>query len=384
MKISKVTVQIMGVPGPGGHAPSRNWIFVRIETDAGVTGIGEATTEYHETAVAAMIENHFASLLIGKDPTRVNELWQEMRRRFWWRNGVVESSAASGIEQALWDITGKAYGQPVYKLLGGAVRDRVRMYARGDLGLDSYEAELHAALEEGFTAFKLGPGKFVQPFDEEKQVDVGLELHARMRHAAGSQVDLMIDCAGIFSPQAAWRLTEGLRPLQLLFVEEPVNADTPRQLTELRRAFPGVRIAAGERIMTRWGFREWLENGAVDVIQADICHCGGIGELLRIAACAEIYNVQVAPHNPYGPVALAANLHACAAMPNFLILEHCRLRPWFDQVQKNGPPIRSGCVELTDQPGLGVDLDWDYVGRNPYRALNPSRLMDRDGAMPLL
>ena len=135
--------------------------------------------------------------------------------------------------------------------------------------------------------------------------------------------------------------------------------------------------------MTRWGFREWLESGAVDVIQADICHCGGIGELLRIAA-AEIYNVQVAPHNPYGPVALAANLHACAAMPNFLILEHCRLRPWFDQVQKHGPLICNGCVELTDKPGLGIDLDWDYVGRHPYRPLNLSLPMDRYGAMPLL
>jgi len=384
MKISKVTAYIMGVPGPGGHAPSRNWIFVRIETDGGLTGVGEATTEYHEQAVAAMIEHHLGPLLVGQDPTRINDLWQQMRRRFWWRNGVVESSAASGIEQALWDITGKAYGQPVYNLLGGAVRDRVRMYARGDLGLDSYDAELSAAIEEGFTAFKLGAGKFVEPFDDEKQVDVALELHARMRRTAGSDVDLMIDCAGLFRPQAAWRLTEGLRALGLLFVEEPVNADTPRYLIELRRAFPGVRIAAGERVMTRWGFREWLENGAVDVIQADICHCGGIGELVRIAACAEIYNVQVAPHNPYGPVALAANLHACAAMPNFLILEHCRLRPWFEQVQKESLPIRSGCVELTDRPGLGVELDWEYISRNPYRALNPWRLADRHGSTPLI
>jgi|SRR6185312_8516685 len=384
MKISKVTAHIMGVPGPGGHAPSRNWIFVRIETDSGLTGVGEATTEYHEQAVAAMIEHHFGPLLVGQDPTRINDLWQQMRRRFWWRNGVVESSAASGIEQALWDITGKAYGQPVCNLLGGAVRDCVRMYARSDLGLDSYDAELSAAMEEGFTAFKLGAGKFVEPFDDEKQVDIALELHAHLRRAAGSDVDLMIDCAGLFRPQAAWRLTEGLRPLGLLFVEEPVNADTPRHLIELRRAFPGVRIAAGERVMTRWGFREWLENGAVDVIQADICHCGGIGELVRIAACAEIYNVQIAPHNPYGPVALAANLHACAAMPNFLILEHCRLRPWFEQVQKESLPIRSGCVELTGRPGLGVELDWDYISRNPYRALNPWRLMDRHGSTPLI
>jgi galactonate dehydratase len=177
----------------------------------------------------------------------------------------------------------------------------------------------------------------------------------------------MIDCGGIFSQQAASRLIEELRPLKMLFVEEPVNMDTPRGLVALRHAFAGVRIAAGERQMTRWGFREWLEQGAVDVIQADISHCGGIGELLRIAVCAEVYNVQVAPHNPYGPVALAANLHACAAMQNFLILEHCRHRPWFDEVQQYGVRVQDGCVLLSDRPGLGIELDWEYVEKHPYQ-----------------
>jgi galactonate dehydratase len=157
---------------------------------------------------------------------------------------------------------------------------------------------------------------------------------------------------GIFSLQAAHRLTDGLRTLNLLFVEEPVNDDTPRRIVELRRTFPGVHIAAGERVMTRWGFREWLEQGAVDVIQADISHCGGIGELLRIGACAEVYKVQIAPHNPYGPVTMAASLHACAAMPNFLILEHCRLRTWFNDVQRSDPRLEAGCVHLTSAQEL--------------------------------
>ena len=133
---------MMGVPGPGGHAPSRNWIFVRVETDEGITGIGEATTEYHEQAVVSMLDQHFAPLLIGQDPTAVTNAWQQMQRSFWWRNGVVASSAASGIEQALWDICGKTYRLPVYRLLGGAVRDRVRVYARRDLGLESHVAEM--------------------------------------------------------------------------------------------------------------------------------------------------------------------------------------------------------------------------------------------------
>jgi galactonate dehydratase len=382
MKITKIKAHLMGIPGPGGHAPSRNWIFVRIDTDEGITGIGEATTEYHEHAVVAMVEQHFARMLVGQDPTRVNSAWQQMQRNFWWRGGVAASSAASGIDQALWDITGKAYGKPVYKLLGGKVRDRVRLYARGDLNLSSQPAEAKRAVAEGFTGFKMPPGLGIQPFDDEAQVDSALSLAREIREAAGPACDLMIDCGGLFSLQAAHRLIEGLAKVKMLFVEEPVNADVPHGLVTLRRAHPGVRIAAGERVMTRWQFREWLEQGAVDVIQADISHCGGISELVRIANCAEVYNVQIAPHNPYGPVALAASAHAGAVMQNFLILEHCRLRPWFDEVQKFGPKIENGHVILDDRPGLGVELDWDYVARHPYYYLGLRTYTKADGSMP--
>jgi galactonate dehydratase len=384
MRISKISAHLMGIPGPGGHTPSRNWIFVRVETDEGITGVGEATTEYHEHAVVAMIDKHFAPLLVGQDPTQVHSAWQQLRRCFWWRGGVVASSAASGIEQALWDITGKAYGQPVYRLLGGALRDRVRLYARGDLGLHDQQAEIEAALREGFSAFKCGFGAIAQPFDDQKQVETAVSLCCDLREAAGASCDLMIDCAGIFSMQSAHRLIQELRSVRMLFVEEPVNMDIPRGLVELRRAFPDMRIAAGERLMTRWGFREWLEQGAVDVIQADISHCGGMSELLRIASWAEVYNVMVAPHNPYGPVALAASMHACAVIPNFLILEHCRHRPWFDAVQKFGPLVKDGCVHLTQRPGLGIELDWDYVEKHPYQRLLLPSFRDRDGGLPLI
>jgi len=194
----------------------------------------------------------------------------------------------------------------------------------------------------------------------------------------------MIDCGGIFSQQAAYRLIDGLRDVKMLFVEEPVNADSSRGLVELRKAFPDIRIAAGERLATRWQFREWLELGAVDVIQADISHCGGIGELLRIASYAETYGVQMAPHNPYGPVALAASAHACMAMPNFMILEHCRLRPWFDEVQVSGPKVENGRVIPSEQPGLGIELDWDFVEKHPYKKLGLRTFVDRDGGMPMV
>lgn len=374
----------MGIPSPGGLAPSRNWIFVRVETDAGITGVGEATTEYHEHAVVAMIEQHFAPLLVGTDPTRVNDAWQKMQRLFWWRGGIVASSAASGIEQALWDVTGKAHGLPVHQLLGGKVRDSVRLYARGDLGLPTPEEESRAAMKEGFDAYKFGTGKYVNPFDEERQVDVAIEDAHRIRSATGPHCDLMIDCGGIFSLQAAHRLIQGLLDLKLKFVEEPVNMDSPQKLIDIRSVSPQVRIAAGERLVTRWQFREWFEKGAVDVVQADISHCGGIGELLRIASYAEVYGLQVAPHNPYGPVAMAANVHAAACMPNFLILEHCRHRPWFDKVQKFGPVVENGRVIPSDRPGLGIEIDWDCVQQNPYQPKPLRTFTLEDGSLPMI
>jgi galactonate dehydratase len=253
-----------------------------------------------------------------------------------------------------------------------------------DLGLATVAEEARAAVAEGFDAFKFGYGPISPPFDDRAQVDVALAEGREVREAVGPGVELMIDCGGLFTQQSAMTLIAGLRPLNVLFVEEPVNADTPHGLVALRRACPDQRIAAGERVCTRWGFREWLEQGAVDVIQPDTCHCGGISELMKIAHCAEVYNVRVAPHNPYGPVALAASTHACAAMANFLILEHCRLRPWFEDVQRFGPTIRQGCVELDDRPGLGVELDPDVIERHPYRPIVSRLREDRWGGIPLM
>src|SRR5438105_1753977 len=195
MKITRITTRVMGVPGPGGpHAPRRNWVFVFIETDAGITGIGEATSEWHEHAVAQMIEQHMGPVLVGRDPTRVEQAWQFLQRNFWWRNGVVAASAISGIDQALWDIAGKAYKLPVYKLLGGAVRERVRLYARMDLGLATVADEARAAVEEGFDAFKFGYGRPTEPFDDMAQVERAVDEGRQVRQAAGPNVELMIDC----------------------------------------------------------------------------------------------------------------------------------------------------------------------------------------------
>ena len=383
MKITDIVTHIMGVPGADGHTPRRNWIFVEIVTDAGLRGLGEATTEYHEAAVQAQIETELKPRLLGMDPTDVERAWQLGFRDFWWKGGVVHTSAVSGVDQALWDLAGKAAGLPVYKMLGGKVRDCVRCYARGDLGLGSLEADAAQAIEEGFDAYKHGYGEPTRPYDVDRQVGVAVDALTRLRATLGPGRALMIDCAGMFTATAGHRLVETLLPLDLLFVEEPLEQGTVEPYLRLKRDFPGVRFAAGERWMTRWDCREWFERQAIDVCQVDICHTGGISELMKIAHYAEVYGILIAPHNPYGPVALAAAAPAAAAMQNFCILEHCRLRPWFDDVQTLAVPIHGGRIdvdELGQRPGLGVELDMELVASRPHQPLAAGRFVGTDGA----
>ena len=389
MKITDVRCTVVAVPRPGGGA-HRNWIFIHVDTDEGLQGVGEATTEYHELAVKAHVESELKPRLLGLDPTDIERVWQLGYRQFWWRRGVVHTSAMSGIDQALWDIAGKAAGLPVFKLLGGKVRERVRCYIRSGPEFHGVALEDAArrARELGFDAFKHGFGTVTRPFDALRQAEVAVAELRRLRAVLGDDTALMIDAAGMFDPPAAQRLVEGLEPLALLFVEEPTNQDTVAPTARLKRSFPGVRIAVGERMVSRWDFRPWFEQQAIDVCQADICHVGGISELMRIAHYAEVYGIVMAPHNPYGPVALAAAAQVAATIQNFLILEHCPLQPWFERVQRVPLPVTRGHIEvgeLARRPGLGVELDDDALaalsGHSPLDALHYET---RDGGTPLI
>ena len=389
MKITDVRCTVVAVPRPGGGA-HRNWIFIHVDTDEGLQGVGEATTEYHELAIKAHVESELKPRLLGLDPTDIERVWQLGYRQFWWRRGVVHTSAMSGIDQALWDIAGKAAGLPVFKLLGGKVRERVRCYIRSGPEFHGVALEDAArrAREMGFDAFKHGFGTVTRPFDALRQAEVAVAELRRLREVLGDDTALMIDAAGMFDPPAAQRLVEGLEPLALLFVEEPTNQDTVAPTARLKRSFPGVRIAVGERMVSRWDFRPWFEQQAIDVCQADICHVGGISELMRIAHYAEVYGIVMAPHNPYGPVALAAAAQVAATIQNFLILEHCPLQPWFERVQRVPLPVTRGHIEvgeLARRPGLGVELDDDALaalsGHTPLDALHYET---RDGGTPLI
>ncbi|MCZ6678270.1 MAG: mandelate racemase/muconate lactonizing enzyme family protein, partial [Candidatus Poribacteria bacterium] len=330
------------------------------------------------------IEEYFAPVLVGKNPTEIERLWQVMYRLFWWRQGVVMSSAISGIDQALWDIAGKAYGQPVYRLLGGPCRDRVRLYARGDLGLPSQAEEAQAALDEGFTGFKWGYGPTGRPFDEAENICASHDTARAIVDKTGDRLELMVDCAGLFSLNGAMRLVRGLSDYRMLFVEEPVCVDNLNEMVQLHGSGLGINLALGERLCTRWAFREFLERRAVDVVQPDICHAGGISELRKIATMAEVYGVRVAPHNPYGPVALAAAVHFAAATGNFLILEYCRRTPLFFQVQEQSVTIANGHAELPTAPGLGVELDEALIDQHPYQPLEIREYYGADGSVPLI
>ena len=389
MKITDVRCTVVAVPRPGGGA-HRNWIFIHVDTDEGLPGVGEATTEYHELAIKAHVESELKPRLLGLDPTDIERVWQLGYREFWWRRGVVHTSAMSGIDQALWDIAGKAAGLPVFKLLGGKVRERVRCYIRSGPEFHGVALEDAArrARELGFDAFKHGFGTVTRPFDALRQAEVAVAELRRLRAVLGDDTALMIDAAGMFDPQSAYRLLQGLEPLAPLFVEEPTNQDTVAPTARLKRSFPGVRIAVGERMVSRWDFRPWFEQQAIDVCQADICHVGGISELMRIAHYAEVYGIVMAPHNPYGPVALAAAAQVAATIQNFLILEHCPLQPWFERVQRVPLPVTRGHIEvgeLARRPGLGVELDDDALaalsGHTPLDALHYET---RDGGTPLI
>jgi galactonate dehydratase len=389
MRITDVRCSVVAVPRPGGGA-HRNWIFIHVDTDEGLQGVGEATTEYHELAVKAHVESELKPRLLGLDPTDIERVWQLGYRQFWWRRGVVHTSAMSGIDQALWDIAGKAAGLPVFKLLGGKVRERVRCYIRSGPEFHGVALEDAArrARELGFDAFKHGFGTVTRPFDALRQAEVAVAELRRLRAVLGDDTALMIDAAGMFDPQSAHRLLQGLEPLAPLFVEEPTNQDTVAPTARLKHSFPGIRIALGERMVSRWDFRPWFEQQAIDVCQADICHAGGISELLRIAHYAEVYGIVMAPHNPYGPVALAAAAQVAATIQNFLILEHCPLQPWFERVQRVPLPVTRGHIEvgeLARRPGLGVELDDDALaalsGHTPLDALHYET---RDGGTPLI
>lgn len=370
MKITRITTQLI---------PPR-WSLVRIETDEGLVGYGEPTLEGHAATACAWIEET-APLLIGEDPTRIEHLWQVLYRGGFYRGGPLQVSAISGLEQALWDLTGKAWGRPVYQLLGGACRDKIRVYCHAGGATPEAAAEAaRRAKEAGYDCLKTGAANGPQRLIElPATVDADVARIGAMRDAVGRDFDIAIDCHARFTPAMALRFCDAVADLSPMFVEEPImpeNIDALARLTAKAR----VPIATGERLVTKYEFRDLLERCDIAVVQPDLSHAGGLAECRKIAVLAEAWYAGLAPHCPLGPVALAACLHVDAASPNFLVQEHIAdalTAPWV----KNPPRVENGYVALPEGPGLGLEIDEDVLADlPPHNWLTPQWRLN-DGAV---
>lgn len=342
------------------------WLFLKIETDAGITGWGEPIVEGRAHTVAAAVDE-LADYLIGTDPRAIEEHWQVLTKGGFYRGGPVLASAVSGIDQALWDIKGKALGVPVHELLGGPVRERVRMYSwiAGD---EPDQAGEHAAqrIEQGFSAVKMNVAGTMRALETSSEIDAVVGRLGAVREAIGPERDVAIDFHGRVSPALAKVLCRELEALRPLFIEEPVVPELSHRIPELAAATT-IPLATGERLYSRWDFDAVLRSG-IAVAQPDLSHAGGISESRRIAAAAETQGVAMAPHCPLGPIALAACLQLDLATPNTLIQE-TSLGIHYNSGSDIGdyladPAVfqyQNGFIERLTGPGLGIEIDEQAV-----------------------
>lgn len=370
MKITKIRTKVV-------NAEMRNWIFVRVETDApGLFGWGEATLEWKTRAVAGAIED-LEPLLLGRDPRDIEHLVRVMKKHSFWRLGVIGMSAISGIEIALWDILGKSLNQPVWRLLGGKVRDRVKVYTHLGLGdmravyettdVEPLVARAGHVIERGYTAFKavfIPYTHYSAPLPEVEHVARMMEA---MRKAVGDQVEIMVDFHGRpASVGAALKYIEALEDGRPMFVEEVLPPGETLALARLA-ARTNVPIACGERLVDRLEFDELFRTRAIDIAQPDICHCGGLLEAKKIAAMAETASIGVAPHNPLGPIAGVAALHFAISTPNHVIQEEMvGAAPWYGEVVHGPIRMVDGHWQIPEKPGLGIEVDERACDAHPF------------------
>lgn len=384
MEITNVSTSIV-------NANMRNWIFVKVETDEpGLYGWGEATLEWKTESVVGAVKD-ISRFIIGEDPRRVEHLYQMMYRQYFWKVGIEGMSAISGIEQALWDIKGKWLNVPVYELLGGRVRDRVRLYNHLGGGhmttmyqsTEPQEFAERALLvkEMGYTALKFMAVPRTAPIEGVQSVKYAEKLVRTVREAVGDDMDLMVDLHARCWPAMAIQYCHAFEPYGLYFFEEPCPTEDIDATVEVTRK-SRIPIATGERLTTRYQFREVFEKRACHIIQPDLSHCGGLWEARKIAAAAEAYSIAVAPHNPNGPLALAVAVHFAFATPNWIIQEMITSDvPWRNEVLDAPLEIKDGHILPPTRPGLGVDINEAEAKKYPFKAEAAQRYFHVDGAV---
>ncbi len=345
------------------------WLFLKLSTDNGLSGWGEPIVEGHADTTAAAVREA-SDLLIGHDPARIEDIWQLLYRARFYRGGPVFMSALAGIDQALWDVKGKYYNAPIYELLGGQVREKMRVYSW--IGGDSPSDVAQAAqqrLEAGFTAIKMNATSQMNYIDSFDKVDDVLARVSKVREVAGRAFGIAIDFHGRIHKSMAKVLAKELEPFHPLFIEEPVLPENNEALREIAH-HTTIPIATGERLYSRWDFKHLLHDGYVDIIQPDTSHAGGISEVKRIAAMAEAYDIAVAPHCPLGPISLASCLQIDACTPNILIQEqslNIHYHEHGDLLDYLADPTvfayQDGYVAIPQGPGLGITINEDAVRR---------------------
>ncbi len=342
------------------------WLFVKITTESGISGWGEPVVEGKAATVAAAVRE-YAEVIKGRSAEDIEDIWQTLYRTGFYRGGPILTSALSGIEQALWDIKGKYHAMPVWQMLGGKVRDRIQVYRwiGGDHPRDTANAALEA-LSQGYTAVKMNGTDELKWIDTYQKLDETAERVEAIRKAV-PEMGIAVDFHGRVHKTMAKQLMKLLEPYRLMFVEEPVLCENEEEFLELSRSI-SIPIATGERNFTRWGFKNMLKRGGVDILQPDVSHAGGILETRKIAAMAEAFDVSIAPHCPLGPIALAACLQVDFCSPNAFIQEQSagiHYNEGYDLLNylKNKEifTYKNGYCGLLTRPGLGVEIDEDYV-----------------------
>ncbi len=346
-----------------------NWVFVKVYTDEGISGVGEGTLEYKEKALLGAVA-HIKSYLLGKDPRQIEKHFHDIYRDAYWRGGAVLMSALSAVETALWDILGKSLNVPVWQLLGGKVNDDCRIYVNGWFAgakePEEFAGKAAEVVKRGITALKWDPfGKSYRQIAS-AELDKALRCIAAVRAAVGDGVDLLIEAHGRFDVPTAVGIAREIAPFKPLFLEEPVPPDNLRALAAVREKSP-VAIAAGERLYTRYGYNELFALRAADYIQPDVSHAGGLMELKKIAAAAEALYIPFAPHNPSGPVANASTLQLAACCPNFCLLEIMYSDVAYrSEITDEQLHCENGRMRIGDRPGLGIELNEDACLKYPY------------------
>ena len=365
MKITDVKTLVMGTSW-------RNLTFVKVETDEGLTGVSEVRMNNRTDALVAYIDGAKRRHVIGSDPFNTEDLYQRLFRNDYGRAGEIVATGISVIEIACWDIVGKALNQPVYRLLGGACRDKIKAYANGWYRVERSPEEFHAAakrvLEKGYRALKFDPfgAGYYELSYEEKLKSVGLV--EAVRDAVGPDVEILVEMHGRFSPYMAIEISAELEKFQPSWVEEPVPPDNIAALAKAADKI-NLPVATGERLHNKYEYRELINLQAADILQPDITQTGGFLETKKIAAMGDMCYMTVAPHNVGGPVSTATALHFAACTTNFKIQEHFNdfSEAWVKEAATGCPEVIDGYFSLPNGPGLGMELNEDLIAENPYR-----------------